>query len=89
MLSSSQRKSFEYFLNKVCSFIVPSINRNFSEKTNIEYFVGKVTKIDELGIWYENMKYEKMNFIFYKNIICIAEEVVNSVEEEESEPLAS
>jgi len=82
MLSSSQRKSFEYFLGRVCTFIVPNINRDFTEQTNIEYFVGKVTKIDELGIWYENLNYQKMNFIFYSNLVSIAEETVSPIEEE-------
>lgn len=82
MLSSSQRKSFEYFIDRVCTFIVPNINRNFTEETNIEYFVGRVTKIDELGIWYENLKSKKMNFIFYNNLVSVAEETVRPMEDE-------
>jgi hypothetical protein len=72
----AQKRNLDYFLNKIVSFIVSPINRNFDEKQSIEYFVGKVTKFDKMGVWYEHPKTKNLNFIFYNYLVCIAEEQV-------------
>lgn len=74
MVSEKQIRSLEYFRNKIVSFFVPSINRNFDEKQSIDYFVGKIVKLDEAGIWYEHPVNRCQNFIFYDKIISLSEE---------------
>lgn len=80
ILSDQQRRNLEYFKNKICTVITTSINRNFEEKTLIDYFVGKITKIDEAGLWYEHVQTKCLNFVFFNQLIGIAEEkVINDV----------
>lgn len=69
-----QKRSLEYFQNRIVTFFVQAINRNFDEKQAIDYFVGKITKFDEIGIWYEHPVSKCNNFIFYDKIISISEE---------------
>ncbi len=83
-ISGAQRKEFLYFINKIVTFIVPSINRSFDEGIMIDYFVGRVIKVDECGIWYEHIKTNCKNFIFYDKIISIAEEKIVEIENEKS-----
>jgi len=75
-LSQDQISGLNYFLDKVVTFIVPSINRKFDEKIMIDYFVGKVVKIDEFGFWYSHIQTGCKNFIFHEKIISIAEEQI-------------
>lgn len=76
MVSDKQKRSLEYFKNKIVTFFVPSINRNFDEKQSVDYFVGKVVSLDDAGIWYEHPINKCMNFIFYERIISISEEQI-------------
>lgn len=76
MVSERQKRSLEFFKNKVVTFFVPAINRNFDEKQSIDYFVGKVVSLDDAGIWFEHPSNKFMNFIFYDKIISISEEQV-------------
>lgn len=76
MVSEKQKNNFEYFQNKIVTFFVPTINRNFDEKQAIDYFVGKVLMLDEMGIWYEHPTNKCRNFVFYDKIVMIAEEEV-------------
>lgn len=80
-ISGAQRRELGYFIDKVVTFIVPSINRSFDEQSMIDYFVGKVIKIDEAGIWYEHIKTKCLNFLFFDKIISIAEEKIVEIEE--------
>jgi hypothetical protein len=82
MLSSSQRKSLEFFVGKVCSILVVPINRKFDEETNLEYFLGIIQRIEELGIWYSHISNGKMNFVFMNHIVSIAEETFLPKEKE-------
>ncbi len=76
MLSSNNKNNLKYFENKVVTFFTAPINRNFEEEALINYFVGRITKIDDNGIWYEHLLNKCQNFIFYSSIISIAEELV-------------
>lgn len=76
MVSDKQIRSLEYFKNRIVTFFVYSINRDFDEKQCVDYFVGKVTKLDEMGIWYEHVSNKCTNFIFYDKIVSISEEQV-------------
>lgn len=86
MVNSQQKKNLDYFLNKVCTIITPPINREFPEKILIDYFVGKITKIDDNGIWFEHTSSKCLNFVFYDKIISIAEEKLVDVKKEPSLP---
>lgn len=76
MVSSQQRRNLEYFKNKIVTFFTSPINRDFQEKQLVDYFVGKITDLDESGIWYEHPATKQKNFIFYNFISLIAEEQV-------------
>lgn len=86
-ISDQQKRNLEYFRNKVCTVITPAINRTFDEKTSIDYFVGKITKIDEVGIWYEHIQSKCLNFVFYNNLISIAEEKMLSSDDDQKNKL--
>jgi hypothetical protein len=83
MLSDKQLRSLEYFQNKIVTFFVPKMNREFNEEQSINYFVGKLIKLDESGCWYEHPASKCMSFIFYDKILSIAEEQVVSESSEE------
>jgi hypothetical protein len=76
MLSTNTKRNLKYFENKIVTFFTNRINRDFDEETIINYFVGKILKIDDDGIWYEHVANKCQNFIFYNAIISIAEEMV-------------
>lgn len=76
MVSGQQKRNLEYFINKIVTFFVPNINRNFDEKQHIDYFVGKFLKTDDAGIWFEHPVSKCRNFIFYDKIISISEEEI-------------
>lgn len=75
-ISAEQIESLNYFLDKVVTFIVPSINRKFDETHMIDYFVGKVSAINEFGFWFKHIQTGCKNFIYHDKIISIAEEQV-------------
>lgn len=85
MLSDKQIRSLEYFQNKIVTFFTASINRNFNEEQSINYFVGKLVKLDDFGIWFEHPVSKCMTFIFYDKILSIAEEQVITEQEEKPE----
>jgi hypothetical protein len=74
MVTNQQKRSLEYFKNKIVTFFVSPINRNFDEEQILDYFLGRVTEMDDQGIWFEHVKSKCMNFIFYDKIISISEE---------------
>jgi hypothetical protein len=76
MLSANTKRNLKYFENKIVTFFTHKINREFDEQTLVNYFVGRVTKIDDEGIWFEHIVSNCQNFIFYNSIISISEEMV-------------
>ena len=86
MVTDRQKRNLEYFKNKVVTILSQPINRNFTEEACIDYFVGKITQIDDSGIWYEHIKTKCLNFIFYDKIVTIAEEKVISAETVDEQP---
>jgi hypothetical protein len=86
MVTEKQKRGLEYFQNKIVTFFVSPINRNFDEKQTIDYFVGKVINLDEAGIWYEHPVNKCKNFIFYDKIISISEEEIIHEIEDVSDP---
>lgn len=82
LITDQQKRNLEYFKNKVCTIITPAINRNFDENILIDYFVGRITKIDEAGVWYEHLQSKCLNFVFYNQLIGIAEEKIISNEDD-------
>lgn len=84
-ISEQQKKSLEYFIGKVVTMLAPPINRNLDDSGVLSYFLGKVTKIDEAGLWFKNIDTNCENFIFYNKLISIAEEVVVLEDKKEAE----
>lgn len=74
MVTDKQKRSLDYFRNKIVTIFTSPINRNFTEQDVLEYFVGKITNIDDNGIWYEHVKTKCLNFIFFDKITSISEE---------------
>jgi hypothetical protein len=74
MITTKQKKSLEYFKNRIVTVFVGAINRNFTEKDSINYFVGRLTEIDDNGIWYQHAGNGCMNFVFYEQVVAISEE---------------
>lgn len=74
MVTDKQKRNLDYFRNKIVTIFTSPINRNFTEQEALEYFVGKITSIDDNGIWYEHLKTKCLNFIFYNKITSISEE---------------
>ncbi len=72
-----------YFQDKMCTIFTVQINRNFKEENPAtypqqmhEYFMGWVEGIDEYGIMLKQIKGNRRTYIFYTNIVSIAEEEV-------------
>jgi len=58
-------KTLTYFEGRVCTVFTQAINRNFTKDTQeIDYFVGIVDKITELGIWTTHPTTRTKNFYF-------------------------
>lgn len=74
MISNQQKDRLEYFVDKIVSFIVPATSKRFEDNDIIQYFVGRVTAVDESGMWFRHLETGCMNFVFYSQIISIAEE---------------
>lgn len=74
MATDRQKRNLEYFKNKIVTIFTAPINRNFTEEQSVDYFVGKITSVDDDGIWYEHVKSKCLNFVFYDKITGIAEE---------------
>jgi hypothetical protein len=75
--------NLNYFVGKVVTFLTPPINRPLQDRDILSYMLGRVTKIDSAGIWFEHLQTKNLNFIFFQNIISIAEEQVVLKEENE------
>jgi hypothetical protein len=68
--------NLNYFVNKFCTVIVQSINRNYNEEQNNAYFLGRVLIVTEEGVIIEHPSTKCRTFFNMKNIIAIAEEKV-------------
>jgi stress response protein SCP2 len=64
---------------------VPPINRPLDDKGMLSYFLGRVTKIDNCGLWYEHIETRCKSFIFFNNLISIAEEIFVEKETEKED----
>ena len=83
MVTDKQKRNLDYFKNKIVTIFTSPINRQFSEQELLEYFVGKITSIDDNGRWYEHLKTKCLNFIFYDKITSISEERFISADQAE------
>jgi hypothetical protein len=73
--------TLNYFINKVCTIFVEPTNRNLDEKSSINYFVGKIIKIDSKGILIEHLGTSCRGYYFIQKVIGISEEQVISESE--------
>jgi hypothetical protein len=73
--------TLNYFINKVCTIFVEPTNRNLDEKSSINYFVGKVIKIDSKGVLIEHLGTSCRGYYFIQKVIGISEEQVISESE--------
>ena len=63
-----------YFVGKICTIFTSPINREFTERQNVDYFVGRVDGFDDKGILMSHVISNCKNYYFFQNVISIAEE---------------
>ena len=66
--------TLQYFVGKICTIFTAPINREFNERQNVDYFVGRVDGFDDKGILMSHVVSNCKNFYFFQNVISIAEE---------------
>ena len=77
MTYQEEMKSLSYFEGRVCTIFAQAINRIFTKDTQeIDYFVGIVDQVTNLGIWTTHPETKTKNFYFLNHIISISEEQV-------------
>ena len=64
----------QYFVGKICTIFTVPINREFNERQNVDYFVGRVDGFDDKGILMSHVISNCKNYYFFNNVISIAEE---------------
>jgi hypothetical protein len=69
-------KSFDYFINKVCTVIIRPISMKLNPEQNLDYFVGIVNSVNECGICITNVVNHKKTFIMMPAVVAIAEETI-------------
>lgn len=70
------RDSIKYFVGKVCTVTVVSINFRYDIEHMLDYFHGLITEIDEHGILMDHPLTKCKNYIFFPHIVSISEEQV-------------
>jgi len=73
-MNSKTPQELQYFKEKICTIIVPGINRAFNEQVSRQYFTGQVKEISADGIWVMNVERKTMSFFNMVNVISICEE---------------
>jgi hypothetical protein len=77
MTFQEEVKNLSYFEGRVCTIFTLAINRHFKKDTQeIDYFVGLVDRVTELGIWTTHPTTKTKNFYFLNHVISISEEQV-------------
>jgi hypothetical protein len=66
--------TLKYFVGKICTIFTSPINREFTERQNVDYFVGRVDGFDDKGILMSHVISNCKNYYFFQNVISIAEE---------------
>jgi len=66
--------TLQYFVGKICTIFTAPINREFNERQNVDYFVGRVDGFDDKGILMSHVISNCKNYYFFNNVISIAEE---------------
>lgn len=78
-------KGLEYFVGKICTLFTVPTNRDFKSENPqtfpqpmFHYFVGKVTEVNQNGIFLEQWNSEKKlkSFFFMNHIIGLSEEEI-------------
>jgi hypothetical protein len=69
-------KNLQHFVGKICSIILPSINRQFTEEQAQKHFVIRVQEISEDGIWgTDPFNSDIVSFFAMAHIVSILQEV--------------
>lgn len=76
MKKPSTIQSLQRLVGKVCTIIVPSINRNFSEEQARDHYVTIVTSVNEDGVFGYHPYQKTFNFYNINHIVSIHEEKV-------------
>ena len=79
------KNTLDYFKNKICTIFTSPTNRDFKSENPktfpqpiFHYFVGRLTEVENKGVWIEqwNSKKKLKSFFFFDHIIGICEEEV-------------
>lgn len=72
----------DYFTGKLCSILTLPVHtsmfpdKDFQQKQNIGYFVGRIDQITPMGIWTTHPVTNNRNFFFREHVVGICEEQV-------------
>lgn len=69
-------KKLDYFVGKVCTVLTGPTNWKLDQKQTLDYFLGVVESIDNLGVVLVNVINNKKTYIFSDSLVAIAEETV-------------
>ena len=57
--------TIQYFVGKICTIFTVPINREFNERQNVDYFVGRVDGFDDKGILMSHVISNCKNYYFF------------------------
>lgn len=75
-MKPSTIKKLQHFVGKVCTVIMPGINRGFTEEQARDHFVTLITEINEDGVFGTHPYGQTVNFYSLNQLISIHEEEV-------------
>jgi hypothetical protein len=68
------KQYLEYFKGKPCTIITVQVNFRFKEEQMMDYFMGFVENVDDVGIWIIHPTTKCRTFIIHSYIVSITEE---------------
>jgi hypothetical protein len=68
--------SLDYFVGKICTVHTGPTNWKYQPQENLDYFMGLVNSVGDIGLCLTNVITHGKTFIFTKDIIAISEEAV-------------
>jgi len=66
----------KYFIGKACTISTVEINFRFKEQQMMDYFMGIVESMDQLGVWIVHPITKCKSYIFFSRIVSISEEQI-------------
>jgi len=81
--------AMQYFIGKIVTVFTMPINRNFTEKVLVQYFMGEVQSVDNTGVLIKQLGVQRQSYFIWSNILGIVEEeVLHPDDPEDAETIA-